>query len=282
MRLLHSLNQKYRFCSFSERGMMDTVYISHGSPMMAIDESIPARKFLKTWQQIFKERPKAILIISGHWDTKEPTVNVVNRNETIYDFYGFPKSMYKLKYTPPGAPLLAKRVKELLMENGFKRVHEDKTRGVDHGAWVPLMLMYPEAEIPVCQLSVQTDRDGTYHYNLGKALAPLREEGILIMGSGATTHNLGTMQPSGSPVPSWALQFDTWLKNALLEGRYEDVNHYDSRAPYGKMAHPWPDHFYPLHVAMGAAGENAKAKLVHHSWDHGTLSYASYQFTAPK
>nr|TKS13917.1 hypothetical protein D5086_0000048520 [Populus alba] len=106
------------------------------------------------------------------------------------------------------------------MANGFKRVHEDKTRGVDHGTWVPLMFMYPEADIPVCQLSVQTDRDGTYHYNLGKALAPLREEGILIMGSGATTHNLGTMQPSGSPVPSWALQFDTWLKNALLEGRY--------------------------------------------------------------
>lgn len=127
---------------------------------------------------------------------------------------------FQLKYTPPGAPLLAKRVKELLMANGFKRVHEDKTRGVDHGTWVPLMFMYPEADIPVCQLSVQTDRDGTYHYNLGKALAPLREEGILIMGSGATTHNLGTMQPSGSPVPSWALQFDTWLKNALLEGRY--------------------------------------------------------------
>nr|TKR85045.1 hypothetical protein D5086_0000251840 [Populus alba] len=127
--------------------------------MMAIDESIPARKFFKTWQQIFKERPKAILVISGHWDTKEPTVNVVNRNDTIYDFYGFPKSMYKV-----------------LMANGFKRVKEDKTRGVDHGTWVPLMFMYPEADIPVCQLSVQTDRDGTYHYNLGKALAPLREE----------------------------------------------------------------------------------------------------------
>ncbi|KAJ6422899.1 hypothetical protein OIU84_027808 [Salix udensis] len=96
MRLLHSLKQKYRFCSFCDRGMMDTVYISHGSPMMAIDESIPARKFLKTWQQIFKERPKAILVISGHWDTKEPTVNVVNRNDTIYDFYDFPKSMYKV------------------------------------------------------------------------------------------------------------------------------------------------------------------------------------------
>ncbi|KAH8510910.1 hypothetical protein POPTR_004G135200v4 [Populus trichocarpa] len=262
---------------------MDTVYISHGSPMMAIDESIPARQFLKSWQQtVLKERPKAILVISGHWDTKEPTVNVVNINDTIYDFYGFPKPMYQLKYTPPGAPQLAKRVKELLMENGFKHVHEDKKRGVDHGTWVPLMFMYPEADIPVCQLSVQSDRDGTYHYNMGKALAPLKEEGILVMGSGATTHNLGAMHPEGTPVPSWASQFDTWLKNALLEGRYEDVNHYDSRAPYGKKAHPWPDHFYPLHVAMGAAGENAKAKLLHHSWGNGTLSYASYKFTAAK
>jgi 4,5-DOPA dioxygenase extradiol len=126
---------------------------------------------------------------------------------------------YQLKYTPPGAPQLAKRVKELLMENGFKHVHEDKKRGVDHGTWVPLMFMYPEADIPVCQLSVQSDRDGTYHYNMGKALAPLKEEGILVMGSGATTHNLGAMHPEGTPVPSWASQFDTWLKNALLEGR---------------------------------------------------------------
>lgn len=106
------------------------------------------------------------------------------------------------------------------MASGFEHVDEDKKRGVDHGAWVPLMLMYPEADIPVCQLSVQSDKDGTYHYNMGKALAPLREEGVLIIGSGAATHNLRALQPSGSPVASWALEFDTWLKNALLDGRY--------------------------------------------------------------
>ncbi|KAB2085347.1 hypothetical protein ES319_A05G393600v1 [Gossypium barbadense] len=187
--------------------------------------------------------------------------------------------MYKLKYPAPGAPELALRVKELLMGSGFKRVDEDRERGLDHGAWVPLMLMYPEADIPVCQLSVQSKRDGNYHYNLGKALAPLKGEGVLIMGSGSATHNLRALRMVDGIVP-WALEFDTWLKDALLQGRYEDVNCYQEKAPHAKMAHPCPDHFYPLQVAMGAAGENAKAKLIHHSWQLGSLSYASYQFNS--
>jgi len=189
--------------------------------------------------------------------------------------------MYQLKYPAPGAPELAKRVKALLMTSGFEKVNEDKARGLDHGAWVPLMLMYPEANIPVCQLSVQPDRDGSYHYNLGRALAPLREEGVLIVGSGSATHNLRAIrQTADGSVASWASEFDTWLKQALLDGRYEDVNKYEEKAPHAKMAHPWPEHFYPLHVAIGAAGDNAKAKLIHHSWSLHTLSYASYSFTA--
>lgn len=259
---------------------MDAFYISHGSPTLSIDESLPARHFLKSWKEkVMGQRPTSILVISAHWETHEPTVNVVPQNDTIYDFYGFPKSMYKLKYPAPGAPELAKRVKELLMASNFKSVKEDKKRGLDHGAWVPLMLMYPEANIPVCQLSVQTNRDGSYHYNMGRALAPLREEGVLIIGSGSATHNLRALNPNSESVVPWAYEFDTWLKEALLDGRYEDINHYEEKAPHAKEAHPWPEHFYPLHVAMGAAGENAKAKLIHHSWSLGTLSYASYQFT---
>ncbi|KAJ6926992.1 4,5-DOPA dioxygenase extradiol-like [Populus alba x Populus x berolinensis] len=263
--------------------LMETFYLSHGAPTLAIDETVPARKFFQSWKQgVYKEKPSSILVISAHWETAQPTVNVVDRNDTIYDFYGFPKPLYQIKYTPPGAPELAKRVKELLLASGIEHVDEDKKRGLDHGAWVPLMFMYPEADIPVCQLSVQSDRDGTHHYNMGKALAPLREEGVLILGSGSAVHNLGSRLPDGSPVPPWAVEFDNWLKDALIEGRYEDVNHYESKAPHPKMAHPRPDHFYPLHVAMGAAGEDSEAKLVHSSWTDGTLSYASYQFTAPK
>lgn len=261
---------------------MDTFFISHGSPTLSIDDDLPARHFLKSWEDaIFQQKPKSILVISAHWETSVPTVNVINgAHDTIHDFYGFPQVMYQLKYPAPGAPELARRTKELLTASGFKGVKEDTTRGLDHGAWVPLMLMYPNANIPVCQLSVQTHMDGTYHYNMGKALAPLREEGVLIIGSGSATHNLRELDRSGrnGSVFSWAEDFDTWLKESLLNGRYEDVNHYDVKAPFPKRAHPRPEHLYPLNVALGAAGENSKAELIHHSWSLGSLSYASYRF----
>jgi len=264
--------------------LKETFFISHGPPTLAIDDTIPARHFLQSFQKtVFSKRPSSILVISGHWETTHPTVNVISsgHNDTIYDFYNFPKSMYQIKYPAPGAPELAKRVKHLLMESGFKQVYEDERRGLDHGAWVPLMLMYPEADIPVCQLSIQTDRNATYHYNMGKALASLKDEGVLIIGSGSATHNLRTLNfgnNDGSVVP-WAGEFNGWLKDALLDGRYEDVNKYLEKAPHAKLAHPSPDHFYPLHVAIGAAGENSKAELIHESWSLGTLSYASYKFS---
>ncbi|KAG9136001.1 hypothetical protein Leryth_015882 [Lithospermum erythrorhizon] len=255
-----------------------TFYISHGSPTLSIDDSLPARPFLLSFKdKVFSQKPTSILIISAHWETDELGVNCIQGpHDTIYDFYGFPERMYKLKYPAPGAPELANRVKELLKASGVKRVDVDKKRGLDHGAWVPLMLMYPEADIPVCQLSVQSKRDGAYHYNIGKALAPLKQDGVLIIGSGSATHNLRLRGTMGTTAP-WALDFDSWLKEALLNGRYEDINDYEHKGPSAKLSHPWPEHFYPLHVAMGAAGMDAKAELIHHSWT-GNLSYASYKF----
>ncbi|KAI4387211.1 hypothetical protein MLD38_005060 [Melastoma candidum] len=140
-----------------------------------------------------------------------------------------------------------------------------------------LLFMYPEANVPVCQLSIQTHRDGTYHYNLGRALAPLKDDGILIVGAGGTTHSHRDIS-RGDSVPTWARDFDSWVKDALLEGTYEDINHYE-KAPGAKLAHPTPEHFYPLHVALGAAGENVVAKQIHHSWTKENLTKASYQFT---
>ncbi|GFQ02082.1 4 5-dopa dioxygenase extradiol [Phtheirospermum japonicum] len=262
--------------------MKETFYISHGSPTLSIDDTLPARGFLKTFRQkVLPEKPKAILIISGHWETSEPAVNAVSGpSETIHDFYGFPDEMYGLRYPAPGSPELAHKVKQLLQKSGFGSVGVDKKRGLDHGAWVPLMLMYPAADIPVCQLSVQTHRDAAHHYRLGKALAPLKDEGVLIIGSGAATHNLWKNDPHcGDSVAAWAHEFDSWIGEALAEGRYEDVNDYEAKAPHARLAHPRPDHFYPLHVAMGAAGENTRGELVHHSWSYGALSYASYKFT---
>jgi 4,5-DOPA dioxygenase extradiol len=262
-------------------GLKETFFISHGSPTLSIDDSLPARHFLKSFREkVYCHKPSSILIISGHWETKIPTVNYVSGiNDTIYDFYNFPKSMYKLKYPAPGAPELAKRVKELLTGSGFDKVDEDKKRGLDHGAWVPLMLMYPEADIPVCQLSVQTGKDATHHYNMGKALAPLKDEGVLVIGSGSAVHNLRALRETDD-IASWAFEFDSWLTDSLVNGRYGDVNKYEETAPHAKKAHPCPEHIYPLHVAMGASGETSKSELIHSSWSLHSLSYSSYKFTS--
>ncbi|RZC94034.1 hypothetical protein C5167_016728 [Papaver somniferum] len=262
---------------------MDIYFISHGPPILVIDETIPVRSFLKSWQQIVhKEKPRSILLISAHWETEIPTVNgcINQKYSTMYDFETRPERLplFELKYPAPSAPELAKRVKELLIESGFNQVEEDQTRGLDHGAWCPLMLMYPEADIPVCQLSLQTKLNGTHHYNMGKALAPLRDEGVLIIGSGHATHNVLALGDHDDPVPSWASDFDTWLRESLISGRHEDINQYEEKAPRAQMVHPSPEHFYPLHVALGAAGEDAKAELIHHSWREAALSYACYRF----
>eukprot|EP01018_Ginkgo_biloba_P039173 Gb_28946 [translate_table: standard] len=263
------------------QSFMDTYFISHGSPMLAVDD-IPAKHFLENWSKIVPQKPKAILIISGHWETSEPAVNVVSRNSSIYDYYGFPSELYQLQYDAPGAPDLAKRVKELLLTSGFKTVEEDPRRGLDHGAWMPLSLMYPDADIPVCQLSIQTNKTGDHHYRMGLALAPLKSEGILIIGSGSATHNLMALRSSTALPPSRALAFDNWLTESLINGRYDEVNNFQEKAPYAIQAHPHPDHFYPLNVALGAAGEGATAELIHTSWSRDTLSYSSYVFRPTK
>ncbi|CAA6667795.1 unnamed protein product [Spirodela intermedia] len=227
---------------------MDTFFISHGSPTLSIDESLPARHFLQSWRaKTLQTAPKAILVVSAHWDTSSPVVNAVDRNDTIYDFYGFPKPMYQ--------------VCELLAGAGFGATEVDRRRGLDHGAWVPLMLMYPEADIPVCQLSVQSSRDGAHHYKLGQALAPLRHEGVLIIGSGSATTTCG----------SYALA----RRSSRPSGRWISPG----EGPFCQARPPWPEHFFPLHVALGAAGADAQATLIHDSISLGSLSYASYRFS---
>ncbi|KAB2636455.1 extradiol ring-cleavage dioxygenase-like [Pyrus ussuriensis x Pyrus communis] len=234
----------------------DTCYLSLRSPTLSIDDAIPARKFLQPWNQTdHPHKPTSILIISAHWETAVPIVNSISgRHDSIYDFYGFPKSMYQLKYPAPGSPHLANRVKQLLTSFASAPRTSTASSGstTARGSHLDLTLV---SNISVCQLSIQTERDTTYHYNMGRALDPLNDENVLIV--------------------------DTWVKDTLLEGRYEDVNKYVAKAPHAKMAHPWPDHIYPLHVAVEAAGPGAKAWQIHDSWELGALSYASYQFISP-
>ncbi|KAJ7556387.1 hypothetical protein O6H91_05G080600 [Diphasiastrum complanatum] len=256
--------------------VMETYYVSHGSPMLPLEET-PATQFFKGLGNSIKQKPKAILVVSGHWNTRELMVNSGAKHSTIHDFYGFPRELYQLRYDAPGAPEVAKRVQELLQEAGYKSV-EDPKRGLDHGAWIPLLLMYPKADIPVIQLSLQPQKDGLHHYNVGRALAPLTKEGVLIIGSGTTTHNLRSIG-SYETTPTWAKAFDSWLNDALINGRFDEVIHYLEKGPHAETAHPTPDHFVPLLVALGAAGEGAKTKRVHHSWELQTMSMASFSFT---
>ncbi|CAM6101621.1 unnamed protein product [Calypogeia fissa] len=259
---------------------MQTLYLSHGSPLLPIQYDFPARNFMI---RLGKElpKPKAILMISAHWDTTEPTVTCVKMNETIYDFYGFPRELYQLKYEAPGSPELAHKVVDLLKQGGFPKAKINERRGLDHGAWVPLLMMYPERDVPVVQLSVQYPKDGAHHYKAGQALTSLKNEGVLVIGSGSATHNLGAIDFNDGPIEPWALAFGSWLNEALCKNRYEEVINYREKAPYARKAHPTPDHFLPAIVALGAAGQDAVGEQIHTSWALGTLSMDSYALKAP-
>ncbi|MBV8392295.1 MAG: dioxygenase [Alphaproteobacteria bacterium] len=252
---------------------MPTVFVSHGSPMLFLEQDLPARAFLATLGEILP-RPKAILAVSAHWNTERPAVSTAARPETIHDFYGFPEPLYRLRYAAPGAPELAQQVAEL---TGAVPVGD---YGLDHGAWVPAMLGWPKADIPIFQLSVQPYATPADHIALGRRLAPLREEGVLVMGSGSATHNLRRLMRGAHDTPAepWAREFDDWVAEKVEAGDEKALANYRSEAPHAKEAHPTDEHFLPLHVAFGAAGEGARGKTLHRSFTSGNLSMASYAF----
>ena len=251
--------------------MLPALFVSHGSPTLPFDDC-PARDFLRgLGGQLPK--PSAILAVSAHWDTDMPMLNAVARNDTIHDFYGFPKALYELSYRPPGSPALAERAAWLLKQADLP-AQIDTARGLDHGAWVPLMLAYPGADIPVVQLSIQSVRGARHHIDVGRALRPLRDD-VLILASGGFVHNLSAIAWNGGPEPDWSRLFADWMDRALLERRDDDLAHYRSRAPDAATAHPTDDHLMPLFVAYGA-GE--KTKRLHSSATFGSLRMDAYRF----
>lgn len=256
--------------------MLNPIFVSHGSPSLPF-EDVEARSFLQGLGADVA-KPRAILMVSAHWDTQEPTVNAVAVNETIHDFYNFPEALYQLRYPAPGDPSLAQRVQELLKDAGFTG-HLDPARGLDHGAWAPLLLAWPEADIPVVQLSVQSHMGAKYHMELGRALRPLLNDGVLIMGSGGFTHNLaGWRQRQGDEEPEWVSTFADWFNAALAEGRIDDILAYRERAPYGEMNHPTEEHLLPLFVTLGAAGDDASVRQLHSSNTYGILRMEAFSF----
>lgn len=247
--------------------------------MMAIEPS-PARDFLAGLGATLA-RPDAILMVSAHFD--EPVLSLTGSAQppTIHDFGGFPDILYQQHYPAPGAPGLADDVAEMLRQAGHD-VRIDPARGLDHGAWVPLMLLYPDAEIPVLQLSIDSRRSPEWHIALGLALAPLRDRNVLIIGSGSMTHNLRvffTERPAiDARPPEWVSAFADWIDARLIAGDAVAVTDLMARAPDALRNHPTPDHILPLHVAMGAGGVPLHARRLHRSTTYGVLAMDAYAF----
>jgi 4,5-DOPA dioxygenase extradiol len=257
--------------------MLPALFLSHGSPLLALTES-PARTFLRGLGRELGE-PSAILVASAHWETAAPTLNSVTRNATIHDFYGFPPALYAMRYEPPGAPALAAKAAGLLSEAGLTSTI-DTDRGLDHGAWVPLVLMYPQADVPVLQLSIQSHLDPAYHLRLGRALQPLRMENVLIVGSGSFTHNLSRLRREAvdGPQPPDVVAFADWFDAAIAERRLEDLLDYRALAPYAIQQHPTDEHLLPLYIALGSGGEATTPQRLHSSSMYSGLRMDAYAF----
>jgi 4,5-DOPA dioxygenase extradiol len=257
--------------------MLPALFLSHGSPMLALTDC-PARDFLSGLGREL-QRPDAILVASAHWETKVPAFNAVARNTTIHDFHGFPPALFAVRYEPPGAPALARQAASMLAAAGLPGTI-DTQRGLDHGAWVPLVLMYPAADIPVLQVGIQPERDPAHHLRLGHALAALRAQNVLVIGSGSFTHNLSRLQRQAVdlPQPPDVVAFADWFDAALHEGRTEDLLAYRTRAPYAVQQHPTDEHLLPLYVALGAGGEKPVAERLHSSATYSALRMDAYAF----
>ena len=253
------------------------IFVSHGSPTLPLERNA-ATDFLRQLGPSLG-RPESILVVSAHWDTARPAVSSAAKPETIYDFYGFPPELYRLRYPAPGAPKLAERAASLLKKSGL-RTDIDPARGLDHGAWTSLMLMYPAADIPVTQLSIQSRLGPGHHVRLGDALRPLRDEGVLIFASGGATHNLRELSyQRGNPVPQpWVVEFNEWLADALLARRKADLVGYREKAPHAVRNHPTDEHLIPLFVALGAGSPDAAPQRLHSSIESGVISMDAYRF----
>ena len=232
-------------------GPMPSIYVSHGAPPLFEDRTWMRQ--LHDWARNLP-KPKDILIVSAHWETAPVSITSAEPAELVYDFGGFAPLYYQMRYDTPPASALAARVRKALPDREV--VHEHRNRGLDHGAWVPLKVMYPQADIPVVQMSLPTD-DPDKLLALGQRLRPLRDEGTLVIGSGFMTHGLPfiTREMIDGAVPSWSSDFDAWAASALDRGDVDELSHFRTRAPALRYAHPTVEHFTPLFVTLGASAD---------------------------
>jgi 4,5-DOPA dioxygenase extradiol len=254
-----------------------SLFISHGSPMFALEPGVLGPNLRALGQSL--RDICAALVVSPHWQTRGVRVGTSVAPETIHDFGGFPSPLYQLQYPAPGAPDLAQEAARRLAQVGFE-ITLDERRGLDHGAWVPLRYLFPQAGVPVFQVSLPHDIDAAGALRLGQALAPLRERGVLVIGSGSLTHNLYEFRQHIRD-PQYARQFVDWVGAAVAARDVEALVDYRRRAPHAQRAHPTEEHYLPLLVAMGASADTDAARLVEGGMTYGVLSMDSFAFGLP-
>ena len=257
-----------------------SLFVSHGAPNLVIDD-IPASGFLSAYRRTLGT-PRAIVVASAHYEAQPARVSADVAPEMIYDFRGFEPELYELVYAAPGDPELAARVVELLATNGVDAALEHG-RGYDHGTWVPLMLMYPGAGVPVVQLSVSPAMGAEHHYRMGQALQPLCADNVLVLGSGSLTHNLGAYFRGGfskdDPAPDWVAQFAGWMHDKVAKGDVDALLDYRTQAPFAEENHPSEEHLLPFFVAAGAAASQGRSgERIHSSTAFGVLAMDAYAF----
>ncbi|HQW47659.1 MAG TPA: 4,5-DOPA dioxygenase extradiol [Chitinophagaceae bacterium] len=250
---------------------MPLLFVGHGNPMYAISEN----KYKKAWEDMGKNlpRPKAILCISAHWLTNGTSVAMTEKPKTIHDFGGFPKELFDVQYPAPGAPDYAKMAASTIQSI---KVHEDFEWGLDHGAWSVLKNMYPQAEVPIFQMSIDYGKSPLYHYNLAKELAVLRHKGVLIISSGNVVHNLGMIQWDAQAQPyDWAIEFDALVKKSMEENNPTPLIEYQKLGSIATLAHPTNDHYLPLMYTLGLRHAKDNLQFFNDSLDMGSMSMRS-------
>lgn len=256
---------------------MPALFISHGAPDLAVRPT-PAHHALKALARKVP-KPKAILIASAHWATDTPMVSTAKAPSTIYDFGGFDPRLRTMRYEAPGAPEVSRRAAALLKQAGID-AREDEKQGYDHGVWTPLILLFPEADVPVAQVSIQPRRDAAHHLAVGRALSPLREDGVMIIGSGAMTHNLRAYftGPESGASPEWVTDFTSWMKGRLEANDADALVDYREQAPHAELNHPKDEHLLPLYIPLGATRPGEPIRQIHASFDKGVLAMDIYAF----
>lgn len=261
--------------TFTETEKMPVLFLGHGSPMNAIEET----EFVKGWRIIGETLPKpnAILCVSAHWETKETCVTTMEKPRTIHDFGGFPKELFEVQYPAPGSPELAKEVKRLIRKT---EVTLDENWGLDHGCWSVIKHLYPLADIPVIQMSLNYYQTPLFHYELAKELAPLRKKGVLIVGSGNIVHNLRMVawdKLNEEFGYDWAMEANEKIKKYILDGNHQQLINYPSLGNAFNLAIPTPEHYLPMLFALALKEENEKVSLFNDKMVAGSLSMTSFK-----